>query len=139
MKFSGKKKRNKNTKCPIDAHCHRHCRKDLRILQGLYRILGVSEESWIKPENLRFPRTGMISSVGQKSNHNIYREGERKDGPFKKKALCAHCPQAPRIHREFYAILNEPKIPPAMAMVMSIHRTLSVLVLSEIVVTEIRN
>ena len=20
--------RNKNTKCPIDAHCHRHCRKD---------------------------------------------------------------------------------------------------------------
>ena len=23
---------NKNTKCPIDAHCHRHCRKDLRII-----------------------------------------------------------------------------------------------------------
>ena len=22
---------NKNTKCPIDAHCHRHCRKDQRI------------------------------------------------------------------------------------------------------------
>ena len=22
---------NKNTKCPIDAHCHRHGRKDLRI------------------------------------------------------------------------------------------------------------
>ena len=22
---------NKNTKCPIDAHCHRHCRKDSRI------------------------------------------------------------------------------------------------------------
>jgi len=37
-----------------------------KILQGLYRILGVSEESWIKPENLRFPRTGMIFSVGQK-------------------------------------------------------------------------
>ena len=40
--------RNKNTKCPIDAHCHRHCRKDLRILQGLLRILGVFEESWMK-------------------------------------------------------------------------------------------
>ena len=24
-------KLNKNTKCPIDAHCHRHCRKDPRI------------------------------------------------------------------------------------------------------------
>ena len=23
---------NKNTKCPIDAHCHRHCREDLRII-----------------------------------------------------------------------------------------------------------
>ena len=22
---------NKNTKCPIDAHCHRHCRRDPRI------------------------------------------------------------------------------------------------------------
>ena len=40
--------RNKNIKCPIDAHCHRHCRKDLRILQGLLRILGVFEESWMK-------------------------------------------------------------------------------------------
>ena len=23
--------KNKNTKCPIDAHCHRHCRRDPRI------------------------------------------------------------------------------------------------------------
>ena len=26
---------NKNTKCPIDAHCHHHCRRDLRIREGL--------------------------------------------------------------------------------------------------------
>ena len=25
--------KNKNTKCPIDAHCHRHCRKDVRITE----------------------------------------------------------------------------------------------------------
>ena len=41
---------NKNTKCPIDAHCHRHCRKDLRIINVckefpmhswcLWRIIG---------------------------------------------------------------------------------------------------
>ena len=24
---------NKNTKCPIDAHCHRHCRRDPRIAE----------------------------------------------------------------------------------------------------------
>ena len=37
VKFWGKKeeekgpKIKKNTKCPIDAHCHRHCRRDPRI------------------------------------------------------------------------------------------------------------
>ena len=30
---SSKVSKNKNTKCPIDAHCHRHCRKDLRITE----------------------------------------------------------------------------------------------------------
>ena len=25
------RQRNKNTKCPIDAHCHRHCRRDPRL------------------------------------------------------------------------------------------------------------
>ena len=27
----GKVPKNKNTKCPKDAHCHRNCRKDLKI------------------------------------------------------------------------------------------------------------
>ena len=43
------------------------------------------------------------------------REGERKDSPFKKKALSAQN----RIHREFMQSFAEPKIFPAMAMVMS--------------------
>ena len=31
---------NKNTKCPIDAHCHRHCRRDPRITKA-WKILQV--------------------------------------------------------------------------------------------------
>ena len=32
---------NKNTKCPIDAHCHRHCRRDPRITQDYIEVLQV--------------------------------------------------------------------------------------------------
>ena len=32
---------NKNTKCPIDAHCHRHCRKDPRITKDCIEVLQV--------------------------------------------------------------------------------------------------
>ena len=39
---------NKNTKYPLDAHCHHHYRKDLGIPQGLCRVLGVFEESMMK-------------------------------------------------------------------------------------------
>ena len=30
---------NKNTKCPIDAHCHRHCRRDPRITKYCIEVL----------------------------------------------------------------------------------------------------
>ena len=30
---------NKNTKCPIDAHCHRHCRRDPRITKDCIEVL----------------------------------------------------------------------------------------------------
>ena len=33
--------RNKNTKCPIDAHCHHHCRKDRRITKDCIEVLQV--------------------------------------------------------------------------------------------------
>ena len=29
---------NKNTKCPIDAHCHRHCRRDPRITKDCIKV-----------------------------------------------------------------------------------------------------
>ena len=32
---------NKNTKCPIDAHCHRHCRRDPRITKDCIELLQV--------------------------------------------------------------------------------------------------
>ena len=35
--------KNKNTKCPIDAHCHRHCIAEK--IQGLQGIALVSEPS----------------------------------------------------------------------------------------------
>ena len=31
------RQRNKNTKCPIDAHCYCHCRKDPRITKKMHR------------------------------------------------------------------------------------------------------
>ena len=36
-----KKKENKNTKCPIDAHCHRHCRRDPRIAKNCIEVLQI--------------------------------------------------------------------------------------------------
>ena len=32
--------KNKNAKCPIDAHCHRHCRKDPRISKDFKDWIG---------------------------------------------------------------------------------------------------
>ena len=34
-----KKKKNKNTKCPIDAHCQRHRRKDFRITKDCNELI----------------------------------------------------------------------------------------------------
>ena len=31
---------NTNTKCPIDAHCHRHCRKDPKITKDCIEFPG---------------------------------------------------------------------------------------------------
>ena len=36
---------NKNTKCPIDAHCHRHCRRDPRITNDCIE-LGLGSHIW---------------------------------------------------------------------------------------------
>ena len=35
---------NKNTKCPIDAHCHRHCRRDPRITKDWEVLQVLSSE-----------------------------------------------------------------------------------------------
>ena len=35
-----KKEKTKNTKCPINAHCHRHCRKDPRISKDFRDWIG---------------------------------------------------------------------------------------------------
>ena len=66
---------NKNTKCPIDDHCHRHCREDLRIINVciefpmhswcLWRIIGFLSFLapsaffpllWVKPSKNRRKR-----------------------------------------------------------------------------------
>ena len=44
LKFSG----NKNTKCPIDAHCHRHCRRDPRISKDFKDWIGVQTQLPVK-------------------------------------------------------------------------------------------
>ena len=36
-KRKGNEVENKNTKCPIDAHCHRHCRREPRIKKNCIR------------------------------------------------------------------------------------------------------
>ena len=39
--------KNKNTKCLIDAHCHRHCRKYLRIIEDYIEFDINSETGFI--------------------------------------------------------------------------------------------
>ena len=36
--------RNKNRKCPIDAHCHRHCRRDSRISKDFKDWIGAKTQ-----------------------------------------------------------------------------------------------
>ena len=38
------KQKNKNTKCPIDAHCHRHCRRDPRISKDFKDWIGAKTQ-----------------------------------------------------------------------------------------------
>ena len=48
---------NKNTKCPIDAHCHRHCRGDPRI-KGLHWFQQRTSSGLVSHmnfDNLRLP------------------------------------------------------------------------------------
>ena len=37
-------RKNKNTKCPIDAHCHRHCRRDPRISKDFKDWIGAKTQ-----------------------------------------------------------------------------------------------
>ena len=42
--FLGHPVQNKNTKCPLDAHCHRHCRGDLRISKDFKDWIGAKTQ-----------------------------------------------------------------------------------------------
>ena len=42
--------KNKNTKCPIDAHCQRHRRKDLRITKDCNELISNSQLFLLKKE-----------------------------------------------------------------------------------------
>ena len=43
-----KKRKNKNTKCPTDAHCQRHRRKDLRITKDCNELISNSQFFMLK-------------------------------------------------------------------------------------------
>ena len=51
-KISFQEKINKNTKCPTDAHCHRHCRRDPRITKDCIEFLQVLS-FWVGKKFLR--------------------------------------------------------------------------------------
>ena len=63
---------NKNTKCPIDAHCHRHCRRDPRITKYCIEVLQdfltlersfseIWETSWFQSKKIQKLKTCPIS------------------------------------------------------------------------------
>ena len=53
---------NKNTKCPIDAHCHRHCRRDPRI----GRFWSGWSINGIMPFTKNFQKSEIMTSVYQR-------------------------------------------------------------------------
>ena len=94
--------RNKNTKCPIDAHCHHHCRKDRRITKDCIEVLQVLS-FWVFIDfGKKFLRTEkLLDKVEENSEAQ---------------------------NLQNLPILCNPWICSAMAMAMSIYRTLCVLV-----------
>ena len=94
--------RDKNTKCPIDAHCHCHYRRDPRILD--WEVLQVLSFWVFLDFGKEFPSFLKISCQNQRKH---------------RRSKLA----------ELFEILCNPWISSAMAMAMSIYRTLCVLVI----------
>ena len=85
---------NKNTKCPIDAHCHRHCRRDPRIGR-FWSGLQVASDSVPNPADHQVASApvqyGFIMTQSDEPNNNgvpvtspslpapVKRRGRKKD------------------------------------------------------------
>ena len=92
--------KNKNTKCPIDAHCHRHCRKDLRITED-YLEFNMNSE-------IRFYKFGFRNKISeiriQKSEIRIQNsEFKNKNSEIKKSEFSIPNSQI-RIHKSEFTI-----------------------------------
>ena len=134
---------NKNTKCPIDAHCHRHCRRDPRITKNCIEDLffwvffdfGKKFDSywfqlgWISVVfSLRFENLVILSMEGTpEPEENMSSCGELSRGRFTS-AQTSAAQTSCQSQRKLNAILCNPWISSAKAMAMSIYRTLCVLV-----------
>ena len=101
---------NKNTKCPIDAHCHRLCRKGVRITKDCIQF------PWILDvfKNLRFhSSSALLISLG--SLLTIWSFFSRLPQRWKQ--------QQQRRKQHHYAAGEKKRIFSVMAMAMSIYRT----------------
>ena len=105
-------KRNKNTKCPIDAHCHRHCRRDPRITKDSIgaRTQGLAPHKF--PYSLKIFLGFLLASWYSRSS---FRSSYFEHG-------------GQEVLRWILAPMQS-WISSAMAMAMSIYRTLCVLVI----------
>ena len=74
----------------------------------------------LKLEQLKAKKTKIKEMTQRKEDDNNNNQGSKETKDSSK---------TPKIHREFYANLSNPKIFPVIAMAMIIHRTLCVLVL----------
>ena len=139
---------NKNTKCPIDAHCHRHCRGDPRI-KGLHwcqnpaeALLGFSVAHELD-DDLGLPSGATcakwkITRTQTWARGSCWEQQEARREPEKISSKMGSCgaPSPRRLSaglldfgtHPFLEVLWNPRISSAMAMAMSIYGTLCVLV-----------
>ena len=124
---------NKNTKCPIDAHCHRHCRRDPRITKDCIKVFsfGVFLD-FCKKFELYWFELGWISMVLSLRFEILLFWAWRPRQSLRRiwVQLFAKAKENSEA-QNFNAIFCNPWISSAMAMAMSIYRTLCVLVSSK--------
>ena len=140
-------RKKKNTKCPIDAHCHRHCRRDPRISKDFKDWIeaktqlasrnllgpGPPHEPIFVGDLLRFPPGLLVLSArascsGLRSSYFSFWAWSPGGSLRSSKFMCDTKPKEVLCWVLAPMQFFDPWICSVMTMAMSIYRTLCVLV-----------